>query len=1050
MNRVLCSAALVFLLLASSSSGIHFTEEIRPLTLQMSTQGQPQGSSQNEAAEVLLVGNSYTQANNLRSILSDIISQSNPANTSELSGGGMRLDQHAGRMNTQGDEWDTTLANTDLDWAVFQDQSQVPGFPRTSSYWQDSLDGLLDLTSRVEGVGGESVLFMTWGYREGDSSNPVRYPDYKTMQSHLQSGYEDFRDNSSNSQRTVWIAPVGLAYENIYDDIVSTGSSPLDSSSLFWNLYSGDGMHPSLTGSYLTACVVYSTIYGNTTAGQSDSANIDASTKLALQQASDDVVFNDTIGYSFPWMAAEWNGAGDSTEGQGGQNGTGNGTGNETQNQSNNTFLSFGGTSGSNFLTDHGTPLFLAMNVSNSDNLSHLVNLSLESNSGWNATWNISDSVSNGHLNLPNDSLAWFSMTINIPRVTEGVPLAGHQYPWSLKGVNTDDGQEIWWNFSIEIRPFHNVTLADEGENLSLDPNTDGRIKIKVRNNGNSPTKMDVKIQIIKNGALDSSHPASNRIEAYGWTAAVFDTFDLSWVGVGQEVEFEIGLLAPDITESQLEVRVFIRSVWGNEPDISTDVSAQVVWQRNATLSASGFDCRRIAPMNSCQGVFEVANLGNYGDNFVLEVNNSPEWVSGLEMSKTIYAAHADSITLDPTTLSVVNGTSAFTTGEISWILRLANNGTIVGEYSTEISVAPAVGWIFEETIVEEAGGRLSVVYSLVNTGNGPDGLTVTMNVNFGSEQAIIPPENATWEGEEIGLRSFDIRDVAIGEPFNFRAWADIPDKEPYNGTLWLNITIHSFIDNDVVFTHSANATFRGVPWQNNPAEASPLIDWQKVILSAKNAWNLFGYALIAIAISGYAINYSLKRRKLINEKQRLIDLEAGLITPEKEKDDWMEKFSETNGGAAPEMPVSPIIAKDAFAATFRQKSPVSKAPAEPVNPILVSAASTVLEHHDEQQLRDDLSRISGELSTTELASASLVEESSRLPDAEQITSRTRRIDSKNIMEKNGKENGKEKEQVVNQEKKQVPLPSILEGELDDELVIPAAEKPLFDDDLDL
>ena len=53
-------------------------------------------------------------------------------------------------------------------------------------------------------------------------------------------------------------------------------------------------------------------------------------------------------------------------------------------------------------------------------------------------------------------------------------------------------------------------------------------------------------------------------------------------------------------------------------------------------------------------------------------------------------------------------------------------------------------------------------------------------------------------------------------------------------------------------------------------------------------------------------------------------------------------------------------------------------------------------------------------------------------------------------MEKNGKENGKEKEQVVNQEKKQVPLPSILEGELDDELVIPAAEKPLFDDDLDL
>jgi hypothetical protein len=107
-----------------------------------------------------------------------------------------------------------------------------------------------------------------------------------------------------------------------------------------------------------------------------------------------------------------------------------------------------------------------------------------------------------------------------------------------------------------------------------------------------------------------------------------------------------------------------------------------------------------------------------------------------------------------------------------------------------------------------------------------------------------------------------------------------------------------------------------------------------------------------------------------------------------------MEKFSETNGGAAPELAVSPQMNKEAFAASFVNKSGIAQPPAEPVDSDLVNAASSVLEHHDEKQMKGQISRISSDLSTAKLISSTLVGETSLLPEKEHITTRTNRIDS--------------------------------------------------------
>ena len=57
---------------------------------------------------------------------------------------------------------------------------------------------------------------MTWGYRNGDESNSWRYPDYETMQQYLEAGYLAYAENHSSDRRPVFIAPVGMAFENIF------------------------------------------------------------------------------------------------------------------------------------------------------------------------------------------------------------------------------------------------------------------------------------------------------------------------------------------------------------------------------------------------------------------------------------------------------------------------------------------------------------------------------------------------------------------------------------------------------------------------------------------------------------------------------------------------------------------------------------------------------------------------------------------------------------------------------------------------------------------
>jgi hypothetical protein len=271
-----------------------------------------------EDARILMLGNSYTQQGDMQVHVAAALEGAVPSwtdvYTERLTAGGLTLADHAARADGSEGEtaWSEALVTGpdagSWDIVVLQDQSQVPGFPQTEPMWQDSRDGAVILDGLIADGGGETLFLMTWGRRDGDASNPTLYPDFSTMQERLMDGYLAYADACSSGERQAWIAPAGLAFQQVHDGIVAAGEDPTADGSLFHKLYSGDGSHPDVAGSYLAGLAVAVGITGRSVVGIDHPPEIDGETAAALQQAAVDAAqpFGDVpYRWAFEWADYE-------------------------------------------------------------------------------------------------------------------------------------------------------------------------------------------------------------------------------------------------------------------------------------------------------------------------------------------------------------------------------------------------------------------------------------------------------------------------------------------------------------------------------------------------------------------------------------------------------------------------------------------------------------------------------------------------------------------------------------------------------------------------
>jgi len=229
-----------------------------------------------QSLEVLFIGNSYTYANNMPQMVSEIALSFGDSLIYETSTpGGATFNIHSTNTSTL-----NKISHKPWDYIVLQGQSQEPSFsPAQVSndvypYAQILIDSI-----ESNSICTEPIFFMTWGRKYGDQQNCQFYPPictYLGMQQRLRESYLDmtFFHNAS-------CAPVGLSWKK---------SINADST---LNLYISDNSHPSIYGSYLTACTFYSTIFKKTVVGTDYIPNgIDTVTAIFLQTIASDVVLD--------------------------------------------------------------------------------------------------------------------------------------------------------------------------------------------------------------------------------------------------------------------------------------------------------------------------------------------------------------------------------------------------------------------------------------------------------------------------------------------------------------------------------------------------------------------------------------------------------------------------------------------------------------------------------------------------------------------------------------------------------------------------------------
>ena len=238
----------------------------------------------------LFLGNSYTYVNNLPQMIADAAASAGDTLFVESNTpGGQSLGGHLADPVSV-----NKIKEGGFDFVVLQEQSMRPSEPddwieADFLVYAHRLDSIINLYNPC----GETMFYMTWGYRDGNPQYCDAYPwwpyecTYQVMDSLTNLRYR----MAADSNHAV-ISPVGAVWHYIRDHFPSI------------ELYDSDGSHPSLAGSYAGACCFYSSIFRKSPYVISYTASLDAATVSAIHQAVKAIVYDSLL----TWHIGEYDG----------------------------------------------------------------------------------------------------------------------------------------------------------------------------------------------------------------------------------------------------------------------------------------------------------------------------------------------------------------------------------------------------------------------------------------------------------------------------------------------------------------------------------------------------------------------------------------------------------------------------------------------------------------------------------------------------------------------------------------------------------------------
>lgn len=217
---------------------------------------------------VLFIGDSLTFVNELPTTFANLAwAGGRRVGTRMLASSGETLAGHLADRTTA-----STIRSEHWNTVVLQDQSENPAL----AYYRlnEMYPAATQLVGMIRKDGAQPLLFLTWAHRTGWPQ--AHLTDYATMQAAVDQGYLGLA-----ADLDVPIAPIGDAWQTIV-----SGNTSAD-------LWQSDGVHPSLAGTYLAACVFYATIFQRSPVGLSYHGGLPDSEAADLQQAAASTVLSD-------------------------------------------------------------------------------------------------------------------------------------------------------------------------------------------------------------------------------------------------------------------------------------------------------------------------------------------------------------------------------------------------------------------------------------------------------------------------------------------------------------------------------------------------------------------------------------------------------------------------------------------------------------------------------------------------------------------------------------------------------------------------------------
>lgn len=262
----------VMLLIAAAVTGCASTgsKEEKQMDFQARMEWKAPKPAVGTRPKILFVGNSHIFYNDLAGTFARIADAfGHKSDVYELSKGYYSLKRYANPEDELGALFDKTMSGKKWDFVLLQENTTMA---LSDSAEEEMFPYARTLDEKVKSAGGQTAFLMTWAPKDGIKDG-FKKQSREELQSAMAENYITISDELDDL-----LIPAGIGFMRCADSYPEI------------ELWDEDGYHPSPAGTYLTACIVYATVYQESPENCSYIADLDTELAGKLQEIAADVV----------------------------------------------------------------------------------------------------------------------------------------------------------------------------------------------------------------------------------------------------------------------------------------------------------------------------------------------------------------------------------------------------------------------------------------------------------------------------------------------------------------------------------------------------------------------------------------------------------------------------------------------------------------------------------------------------------------------------------------------------------------------------------------